>query len=86
MGCKVSKCQNIQISELLSMETGDHAMMDFLAATDIGKFTPNRMSYWGLTRQSSFSSFLVSFLLSFVWCAFRYGQSLIVSFVNGDEG
>jgi hypothetical protein len=38
MGWKVSRCRNIQISELFSMETCDQAVMDFLAATDIGKF------------------------------------------------
>ena len=40
MGWKVSRCRNIQISELFSMETCDQAVMDFLAATDIGKFPP----------------------------------------------
>jgi hypothetical protein len=38
MGWKVSRCRNIQISELFFMETCDQAVMDFLAATDIGKF------------------------------------------------
>jgi len=38
MGWKASRCRNIQISELFSMETCDQAVMDFLAATDIGKF------------------------------------------------
>jgi len=40
MGWKVSRCRNIQISELFSMETCDQAVMDFLAATDVGKFPP----------------------------------------------
>jgi hypothetical protein len=40
MGWKVGRCRNIQISELSSMETCDQAVMDFLAATDIGKFLP----------------------------------------------
>jgi hypothetical protein len=40
MGWKVSRFQNIQISKLYSMETCDQAVMDFLAATDIGEFPP----------------------------------------------
>jgi hypothetical protein len=30
----------VQVSELLSMEKCDKAVMDFLRATDIGKFPP----------------------------------------------
>jgi hypothetical protein len=30
----------VQVSELLSMEKCDKAVMDFLAATDVGKFPP----------------------------------------------
>jgi hypothetical protein len=30
----------VQVSELLSMEKYDKAVMDFLIATDIGKFPP----------------------------------------------
>jgi hypothetical protein len=33
----------VQISELFSMEKCDKAVMDFLAATDIGMFPPGRM-------------------------------------------
>jgi len=40
MGWKVSKCRNIQISELFSIEICGQAMMDFLAGTEIGKFPP----------------------------------------------
>jgi len=43
MGWKVSRCRNIQISELFTIETCDQAVMDFLAATDIGKF-PTQVS------------------------------------------
>jgi hypothetical protein len=32
----------VQVSELLSMEKCDKAVMDFLIATDIGKFPPKR--------------------------------------------
>jgi len=30
----------MQISELFSMEERDHAVVDFLAATEVGKFPP----------------------------------------------
>jgi hypothetical protein len=32
----------VQISELLSMEKCDKALIDFLIATDMGKFEPKR--------------------------------------------
>jgi hypothetical protein len=32
----------VKVSELLSIETCDQAVMDFLAATDIGKFPPKK--------------------------------------------
>jgi hypothetical protein len=32
----------VQISELFSMEKCDQAVMDFLAATDVGKFPPKQ--------------------------------------------
>jgi len=44
----------VQISELFSMEICDKAVMDFLAATDVGKFPPG----WG----RRCLSFLVPFL------------------------
>ena len=31
----------MKVSELLSIEKCDQAVMDFLAATDVGKFPPN---------------------------------------------
>jgi hypothetical protein len=33
-------CRRAQVSELFSMEICDKAVMDFLAATDVGKFPP----------------------------------------------
>jgi hypothetical protein len=33
----------VQVSELLSMEKCDKAVMDFLAATDVGKFPPKQV-------------------------------------------
>jgi len=39
-GWKVGTCRHVQVSKLLSMEKWDKVVMDFLAATDIGKFQP----------------------------------------------
>jgi hypothetical protein len=39
-GWKPGRCRNVQITELFSLEECDQAVMDFLAATDIGKFPP----------------------------------------------
>jgi len=32
------RCKHVQISELFSLEKCDQAVMDFLAATEVGKF------------------------------------------------
>jgi hypothetical protein len=39
-GWKVGRCRHVQISELFSMDECDQAVMDFLAATEVGKFPP----------------------------------------------
>jgi len=39
-GGKAGRCRRAQVSELFSMEICDKAVMDFLAATDVGKFPP----------------------------------------------
>jgi hypothetical protein len=36
----------MQVSELLSMEECDQAVVDFLAATEVGKFPPKGMAVW----------------------------------------
>jgi hypothetical protein len=41
-GWKAGRCRHAQISELFSMEKCDQAVMDILAATDVGKFPPNQ--------------------------------------------
>jgi len=41
-GWRAGRCRHVQISELLSMEKCDGAVMDFLITTDIGKFPPKR--------------------------------------------
>ena len=39
-GWKAGRCRHVQISELFSIEECDQAVMDFLAATKVGKFSP----------------------------------------------
>jgi len=39
-GWKAGRCRHVQISELFSMEECDQAVVDFLAATEVGKFSP----------------------------------------------
>jgi len=39
-GWKASTCRHVQISELFTIEECDKAVMDFLAATEVGKFPP----------------------------------------------
>jgi hypothetical protein len=41
-GWKAGRCRHVQISGLFSMEKCDQAVMDFLAATDMGKFPPKQ--------------------------------------------
>jgi hypothetical protein len=40
MDWKGGRCRHVQISERLSIEGCDQAVMDFLAATNVGKFPP----------------------------------------------
>jgi len=40
MSGKAGRCQHVQISELFSIEECDQAVIDFLAATEVGKFPP----------------------------------------------
>jgi len=37
-GWRVGRCRHVQVSELLAVEMSDKAVMDFLAASDVGKF------------------------------------------------
>jgi len=37
---RAGRCQHVKVSELLSIEKCDQAVMDFLAATDVGEFPP----------------------------------------------
>ena len=41
-GWRVGRSRHVQVSELLSMQRCDKGVMDFLIATDIGKFPPKR--------------------------------------------
>jgi hypothetical protein len=38
IGWKAGRCRHVQISELFSLEMRDQAVLDFLAATEVGKF------------------------------------------------
>jgi len=46
-GWKAGRCRQVQISELYSMEICDQAVIDFLAATDVGKFPPKQVEEHG---------------------------------------
>jgi len=39
-GWNAGRCRHVQMSELFSMEICQQGVMDFLAATDVGKFPP----------------------------------------------
>jgi hypothetical protein len=39
-GWIAGRCRQVQISELFTLEEYDQAVMDFLAATEVGKFPP----------------------------------------------
>jgi len=39
-GWRAGRCRRVKVSELLSIEKCDQAVMDFLAATDVGKCPP----------------------------------------------
>jgi hypothetical protein len=39
-GWKQGRCRHVQICELFSMEECNQAVMDFLAAAEVGKFPP----------------------------------------------
>ena len=39
-GWRAGRCQHVKVSELLSIEKYDQAVMDFLADTEVGKFPP----------------------------------------------
>ena len=36
----MGRCRDVQISELIPVEECEQAVMDFLAATEVGKFLP----------------------------------------------
>ena len=45
-GWKAGRCRHMQVSELFSMEVCNQAVMDFLAATEVGNFPPKWMTEW----------------------------------------
>jgi hypothetical protein len=42
-GWKEGRCRHVQVSELMSPEQCDQVVVDFLAATEVGKFPPKFM-------------------------------------------
>jgi len=42
MGWGAGRCRHVKVSELLCIEKCDQAVMDFVAATDVGKFPPKQ--------------------------------------------
>jgi hypothetical protein len=63
-GWKAGRCRHVQVSELFSMGKWDQTVMDFLAATDVGKFPPKRVEEWG---SSGVFSSVVSLFGSYVF-------------------
>jgi len=43
---KAGRCRHVQVSEQFSIEGCDQAVVDFLAATAVGKFPPKSMAVW----------------------------------------
>jgi len=89
---KAGRCRHVQVSELFNIEECDQAVMDFLAATEVGKFPPKRSS--GMEQAQGLGLgggavgngvilFSLSFFLSFPFCL-----SLIshLSFVSREGG
>jgi len=64
-GWKAGRCRHVQILELFSLEMCDQAVMDLLAATEVGKFPRHR------AEQSICGSF------SFRFVSFHSGSSAI---------
>jgi hypothetical protein len=42
-GWKEGRCWHVQVSELFSMDKCNPAVIDFLVATDVGKFPPKQV-------------------------------------------
>jgi hypothetical protein len=76
-GWRAGRCRHVQVSELLSMEKCDKAVMDFLAATDVGKFPPKT----GGGVRAGGLSLISSLFLCIVSTAFR---CFLLS--EGDDG
>jgi hypothetical protein len=67
-GWKAGRCQYVQVSDLFSMEKCDQAVMDFLAATNIGKFQPKRVKEEVQQSFFLFFSFVfINYLLTFIY-------------------
>jgi hypothetical protein len=45
-GWRAGRCRHVQVFELFSIDECYQAVVDFLAATEVGKFPPNWMAVW----------------------------------------
>jgi hypothetical protein len=79
-GWRAGKCRHMQVSELLSMEKCDKAVMDFLAATDVWK-NPPKMD--GGVRASGLS-LISSLFLCILFDHFSFFRYFLLS--EGDDG
>jgi len=85
-GWKVGRCRHVQISKLFTIEDCDQAVMDFLAAIEVGKFPPKWSS--GMERAQGLGlgggaggNGVILFFLSFPFCL-----SLIFHLSAGTKG
>ena len=76
-GWKAGNCRHVQISELFTTQECGHAVMDFLAASEIGRFRPNEGAVWSGLRAGRLGGgaggngiilFFLSFFLSCPFC------------------
>ena len=90
-GWKAGRCRHMQISEVFSIEECNQAKMDFLAATEVGKFTPKWMAAWSGRRgwlrgggEAAVDKYMFSFLfLSIHFCS---APSLNIQMSAGMKG
>jgi len=86
-GWKAGRCRHVQISELFFVEECDQAVMDFLAATEVGEFPPRWRSGMEQAQRLTQGRGRIPSLLFF---SFLFGRGLVYhlvfSSVSGDEG
>jgi len=81
MGSKAGRCRHVQISELFSRAECNHAVIDFLADTEVGKFTPKGSLGMERTQGSGLRSGIGGNGVIPFFPSFSY-----LSFINRDQG